>query len=372
MPRIAPTVDLDQKQRARLDALLRSPTTPQSLVLRARIVIAAADGWENIQISEDLGVPPVTVGKWRRAFAQNGFKGLQDAPRSGRPSKYGPEVRRKIQTAVCQQPEHQGRWTVRTLARELDLPRTKVHEVLLDSHLQPHRIRTFTFSPDPDFEAKLLDIVGLYMDPPDNALVLCVDEKSGIQALDRTQPVLPLRGEKPRAWTNEYKRNGTQALLAALDIATGRVVAHVRNQRTSRDFLNFMNEVVRQYPKQRLEVILDNLNTHTNEAAQRWLKRHPLVQFHYTPKHASWTNLIEVFFSVLGRQGLSQCVHQSAAHLRRFLLDYIETYNESCGPFTWTKGPEHLQRIIEATAEYQATNPPKRKRPKIRKNKRRN
>lgn len=372
MPRIAPVVGVDQDDRSALLEILRSSNAPQALALRARIVLAASEGLENKEIAERLGVPPVTVGKWRRAFVQNGLEGLKDAPRSGRPRKHGFAVRQKVQTTVCQQPKHQGRWTVRTLASELLLPRSTVHEILLDSHLQPHRIRTFTFSPDPDFETKLLDIVGLYMEPPDNALVLCVDEKSGIQALDRTQPRLPLRAKKPRAWTNEYKRNGTQALLAALDIATGRVIAHVRNRRTSRNFLEFMNEVVRQFPEQRLEVVLDNLNTHTNDAAQRWLKRHPLVTFHYTPKHASWVNLIEVFFSILGRQGLSQCVHRSARQLRAFLLDYIDAYNKSSAPFSWTKGPEHLQRIIEATQEFQASNPPKRKRRKTRKNKTKN
>jgi hypothetical protein len=173
-----------------------------------------------------------------------GIEGLRDAPRSGRPPKYDSSVRQKVQTRVCQQPEDQSRWTVRTLAAELGLPASTVHAMLVASKLQPHRIRTFTFSPDPDFEAKLLDIVGLYLNPPENALVLCVDEKPGIQALDRTQPLLPLRAKKPRAWTNEYVRHGTQTLLAALEIATGKVVAHVRDRRTTVDFLNFMDDVV--------------------------------------------------------------------------------------------------------------------------------
>jgi transposase len=296
-----------------------------------------------------LQIPEVTVGKWRRAFAAAGMDGLQDAPRAGRPPKHGPEVWERIQARACQQPEAYSRWSVRTLARDLRLPSATVHEVLVASGLQPHRLRTFTLSPDPDFEAKLLDIVGLYLHPPENALVLCVDEKSGIQALDRTQPGLPLRARRPRTWTNEYVRNGTQALLAALDVATGRVIGHVKDRRTSRNFLRFMDDVVAAFPVRDLHVVLDNLNIHKNPAARRWLARHPRVHFHHTPTHASWVNLIEVFFSILGKQGLSQRVDRSKASLRTFLLQYLEQYNQTSAPFTWTKGPEKLQRIIDAT-----------------------
>jgi transposase len=231
----------------------------------------------------------------------------------------------------------------------------------------PHRIRTFTFSPDPDFEAKLLDIVGLYLHPPENALVLCVDEKSGIQALDRTQPGLPLRARRPRTWTNEYVRHGTQALLAALEVATGRVIGHIKNRRTSVNFLRFMDEVVAAFPQRDLHVVLDNLNIHKNPAARRWLKRNPRVHFHHTPTHASWVNLIEVFFSILGKQGLSHRVDRSKASLRAFLLQYLEQYNQTSAPFTWTKGPEKLQRIIEATkAAHHNGQLPKRRRTRAR------
>ena len=223
-------------------------------------------------------------------------------PRSGRPVRHGPEVWQKVQTRACQQPEFLSRWSVRTLAREVALPRSTVHRMLVKSCLQPHRLGPFTFSPDPDLEAKLLDIVGLYLDPPDNALVLCVDEKTGIQALDRTQPLLPLRARKPRRWTNAYVRHGTRTLLAALTMATGEVRGHIRQRRTSVNFLNFMDEVVAACPQVELHVILDNLNIHTHEAAQRWQERHPRVHFHHTPTQASWVNLIECFFSILRRQ----------------------------------------------------------------------
>ena len=237
--------------------------------------------------------------------------------------------------------------------------------MLRAAKLQPHRIRTFTFSPDPDFEAKLLDIVGLYLNPPENALVLCVDEKPSIQALDRTQPLLPLGAKKIRAWTNEYVRHGTQTLLAALEIATGKVVAHIRDRRTTVDFLSFMDDVLKSYPQGELHVVLDNLNIHKNEAAKQWLLRHPRVHFHYTPTHASWMNMIECFFSILTRQALTQSVQRSKKELKNFLELYLKKYSQNPTPFTWTKGPEHFQRIIEATKEYQAAHP---KQPKARNN----
>lgn len=329
------------------------------MALRSRIVLAAATGRSNQQIAVELDIPEVTVGKWRRSFAAHGIEGLQDAARSGRPPKHDAAVWQKVQTLACQQPESQSRWSVRTLARELGLPHSTVHTILNASHLQLHRIRTFTFSPDPDFEAKLLDIVGLYLHPPENALVLCVDEKPGIQALDRTQPLLPLRAKKPRSWTNEYVRHGTQTLIAALEIATGKVVAHIRNRRTSVNFLRFMNDVVRSYADHELHVVADNLNIHKNKALRRWLMRHPRVQFHYTPTHASWVNLIECFFSILSKQGLAHSVQRSKRDLKDLLHRFLENYNTTCGPFTWTKGPEQLQHIIETTKEYQASHPRK-------------
>src|SRR6266478_8320143 len=359
MPRVAPAVSLDHATKATLDRLVRSTSTRHGLVQRYRIILAAAAGKTNQQIAGDVQMPEVTVSKWRRRFASRGLEGLQDAARCGRPVKHGLEIVQRVQRRACQQPEHYSRWSVRTLAQDLRLPRSTVHQILVASHLQLHRIRTFTFSPDPDFEAKLLDIVGLYLNPPENALVLCVDEKTGIQALDRTQPVLQLSAKQPRSWTNEYVRHGTQTLLAALEIASGEVVAHVKQRRTSVNFLRFMNDVVGAFPKQELRVILDNLNIHKNEAAQRWLRRHPQVHFHYTPTHASWVNMIECFFSILGKRGLSQSVHTSKRQLKEFLLNYIVQNNKNPKPFVWTKGPEKLQRIIEATKEYQAAHPRK-------------
>lgn len=357
MPRIAPPVHLDAATRRTLTKLSQAASTPQSMALRSRIVLAAATGATNQQIAATLTVPPVTVGKWRHSFAAHGLEGLRDAPRSGRPPTHDAARRLQVQTRVCQQPADQSRWSVRTLAAEVGLPASTVHTMLVAAKLQPHRLRTFTFSPDPDFEAKLLDIVGLYLHPPENALVLCVDEKPSIQALDRTQPLLPLRASKPRAWTNEYVRHGTQTLLAALEIATGQVVAHVRDRRTSEDFRRFMDAVVTAYPHGDLHVVLDNLNIHKNEAAKHWLLAHPRVHFHYTPTHASWMNLIECFFSLLSKRALAHSVQRSKQDLKAHLLRFLDTYRQHPTPFTWTKGPEHFQRIITATKEYQAAHP---------------
>ena len=326
--------------KAALDQLMRSPSTPQGVVQRSRIVLAAAAGKSNQQIAGELHLPEVTVGKWRRSFAQQGLLGLDDAPRSGRPLIYGPEIVQRVQTRVCEQPEHYSRWSVRTLAADLKLPRSTVHQILAASNLQPHRIRTFTFSPDPNFEAKLLDVVGLYLNPPENALVLCVDEKTGIQALDRTQPLLPLSAKKPRSWTNEYVRHGTQTLLAALEIASGQVVAQVKQRRTSVNFLRFLKDVIAAFPERELHMILDNLNIHNNQAARNWLQRHPRVHFHYTPTHASWVNMVECFFSIMSKQALSQSVHTSKRQLKEFLPDYIARNTKIPGRLYRPKDPK--------------------------------
>ena len=366
MPRSAPGIALDSATRSTLEGWVQASCTPQAPVLRSRIVLQAAAGLSNQQIAAVLQVPEVTVGKWRRSFVALGLDGLRDAPRSGRPPKHDAGVWQKVQTLAGQQPEAQGRWTVRTLARELGLPHSTVHTILKASKLPLHRVQTFTFSPDPDFEAKLLDIVGLYMNPPENALVLCVDEKPSIQALDRTQPLLPLRAKKPRSWTNEYVRHGTQTLIAALEIATGKVVAHVRNRRTSVIFLRFMNDVARTYPDRELHVVADNLNIHKNEALRDWLRRNPRVQFHYTPTHASWVSLIECFFSILSKPGLAHSVPGSKQDLQDLLHRFLASYDTPCSPFTWTKGPEPLQHIIETTKQYQATHPRKPRQRKTR------
>lgn len=350
MPKALAPLTLTDVQHAELEGLARSRTGAAGLALRARMMLFCAAGESNRQVALRLGVKPHAVGMWRKRFEEAGCVGLRDGERSGRPAIITAALKRKIVNTVCRKPpKGLGRWSVRSLSAKLGINRDTVHRTLLEHDLQPHRLRTFNFSPDPRFEEKLLEVVGLYMSPPDNALVLCVDEKTGIQALDRTQPMLPLAAGKPRTWSNEYVRHGTRALLASLDIATGEVVAQVTRDRKSATFLGFLDGLVARYPRQRLCVVMDNLNTHTNKAAMEWLERHPDVSFHYTPTHASWVNLVECFFSILTRKGLQQQVHKSGQALERFLKNFIENYNRTCGPFQWTKGPEKLSRIIQLT-----------------------
>ena len=328
MPRALPPLELSEDQKRELRKIGRKPTAKSSLVKRAQIILWAAEGRSNRQISKDIGLKAEQVSLWRKRFAADGIDGLEDEPRSGRPRKMTAKQRSRICETACKQPpEHLSRWSISTLARHLKLPRNRVERALADADLHPHRIRTFTFSPDPKFGEKLLDVVGLYMTPPENAVVLCVDEKTGIQALDRTQPTLPLTRKNPKSWTNEYVRHGTRTMLASLDIATGRVMAHVRDNRRSETFLRFMDALVAKHPGVDLHVVLDNLNTHNNPAAQAWLAANPTVHFHYTPTHASWVNLIECFFAILTKQGLQHAVHKSAGELESFLKLFVRKYN---------------------------------------------
>lgn len=354
MSRTVAPLTLTSDQRSHLEALVRQGTVEHRVAVRSQVLLLAADGWNNVDIGGKLELHRNGVAKIRARFARHGLACLEDAPRSGKPATHLPETKQKIITSVCgKPPKGLSRWSARTLAAKLGLSKSFVHSVLLEHDLHPHRLRTFNFSPDPCFEEKLLEVVGLYMNPPENALVLCMDEKTGIQALDRTQPVLPLRAGKPRMWSNEYVRHGTQTMLAAVDIQTGKATTWVNKTRKAADFVTFMDQVAQQYAGQRLHVVMDNLNTHKGAMATEWLEKHPLVTFHYTPTHASWVNLAECFFSILTRQGLQQSVHRSNRELVRFLKEFVQQYNKTCGPYVWTKGPEKLKKIIELTRSFQ-------------------
>jgi transposase len=354
MARTTQSLVLAPGQRSHLEALLRRPTLESRVSTRCRVLLLAADGWTNVDIAAKLDLHRNGVAKIRARFVAQGLACLEDAARSGKPATHLSSTKQKIVTTVCgKPPKGLSRWSARTLAAKLKLSKTFVHGVLVEHDLHPHRLRTFNFSPDPRFEEKLLEVVGLYMNPPDNALVLCMDEKTGIQALDRTQPVLPLRAGKPRCRSNEYVRHGTRTLLAAVDVNTGKATTWVNPTRKAADFVTFMDQVVAEYPGQRLCVVMDNLNTHNGAMANEWLEKHPLVTFHYTPTHASWVNLAECFFSILTRQGLQQAVHRSVGELTRFLKEFVKQYNKTCGPYVWTKGPDKLRKIIELTKSFQ-------------------
>jgi len=354
MARITEALALTPDQHDHLQSLLRQRTLEHRVAVRCRVLLLAEQGMSNVGIGKKLDLHRNGVAKIRLRFAEHGLDCLEDAARTGKPPIHTAQTKQRIVTTVCgKPPKGLSRWSTRTLASKLKLTKSFVHNVLMEYDLHPHRIRTFNFSPDPQFEEKLLEVVGLYMNPPQNAIVLCMDEKTGIQALDRTQPVLPLRSGKPRLWSNEYVRHGTQTMLAAVDIETGRATTWVNKTRKAEDFVTFMNQVVTQYPGERLCVVMDNLNTHKGDLAQAWLERNPQVTFHYTPTHASWVNLAECFFSILTRKGLQQSVHRSNRELVRFLKDFAREYNKTCGPFVWTKGPDKLKKIIELTKSHQ-------------------
>lgn len=321
---------------------------------RARLILLHNDGHGKSEIARQLDLSRSRVRDWIKRFEEEGLAGLEERPGRGRKEGYTTAQKKRIVETACRKPRKGlSRWSVRTLARHLSMDKDKVHRVLNEHDLHPHRLRTFNFSPDPRFGEKLLEVVALYMDPPANAIVLCMDEKTGIQALDRTQPLLPLRAKKPKAWSNEYVRHGTRTLLAAVDVSTGKATTWVNKTRKTDDFIKFMNQIVKAYPRKQLCVVMDNLNTHKGKAAQEWLQRHPRVSFHYTPTHASWVNLAECFFSIVSKQALEQAVHHSGRELEKVLDAFVEEYNRHAGPFVWTKGPEKLQKIIELTEKFQ-------------------
>ena len=351
---VASKVKVDSKVLNELQRRVKSRTISARDSSRARLILMYLDGFSKAEISRQLTLSRNRVIEWIKRFEAEGLAGLDEREGRGRKESYTASQKKRIVETACRKPKKGlARWSVRTLAKHLSMDKDKVHRVLKEHDLHPHRLRTFNFSPDPQFGEKLLDVVGLYMDPPENAVVLCMDEKTGIQALDRTQPILPLRAKKPRAWSNEYVRHGTRTLLAAVDVNTGKATTWVNKTRKTTDFIKFMNQVAKAYPRKRLYVVMDNLNTHNGKAAKEWLQKHPRVSFHYTPTHASWVNLAECFFSILSKQSLQQAVHKSVKELERSLDAFVKEYNLNAGPFVWTKGPEKLQKIIELTEAFQ-------------------
>jgi transposase len=301
--RAAAAIDLSEDEERVLRAVLRSPSAPQQQALRARIVLRAAEGATNTQIAAEAGVSLPTVGLWRRNFAERRLGGLVDAPRSGRPREIDDnEVQRVLAKTLEPPPDGTTQWSVRRLAAAMGISPTTVHRIWKEHKLKPHQVRSFKFSKDPRLAEKVVDVVGLYLDPPAGALVLCVDEKTQIQALDRTQPTLPIKPGKAARMTHDYKRNGTTSLYAALEIATGEVTGACYPRHRHQEFLAFLNQLVRAYPRVPLHVVLDNSSTHSTPEVQRWLQRHKRVQFHFTPTGASWMNMVEIFFSILTNQ----------------------------------------------------------------------
>jgi transposase len=344
------TLLLSDEQRAGLQRRVRAKGSPARVVERARIVLLAADGVPGLEIAERVGCSEPTVIRWRSRFAEHGLAGLADEPRSGKPPTIPPAVRDEILAITLTEPPAElgiTHWSSRLLAARLrrdgkPVSHATVARVWQQFGIQPHRSGTFKFSTDPELEAKVRDIVGLYLDPPAKAIVLCVDEKSQIQALDRTAPMLPLRPGLPESRTHDYIRHGTTTLFAALEVATGKVVDACFDRHRHQEFLRFLKQVAKAYPRRELHVVVDNYAAHKHPAVTAWLGRHPRITLHFTPTSGSWLNLVEVFFGLLTRQAIRRGTFTSVADLEAAIGVYIDAWNDRCQPFTWTKDADTI------------------------------
>jgi len=349
--RVATPIQLSPDEEQKLTRLARSNTTSVRLARRARIVLLAAAGLENQAIAAQLKIGRVQVGRWRERYAQGGLAAIeQDLPRGGRPPKVDAAevVRRTTQTL----PAAATQWSTRGLAREMDVSDSTVWRVWHAHGLKPHLVRGFKVSRDPKFVEKLEDIVGLYMSPPEHALVLCCDEKSQVQALDRTQPGLPLKKGRAATMTHDYKRNGTTTLFAALNILDGQVIGQCQPHHTHAEWLKFLKKIDRETPKDKtLHLIADNYATHKHPAVQEWLVKHPRFVMHFTPTSASWLNMVERFFRDITTERIRRGVFTSVPELTAAIDEYIAHHNTKPKPFIWTKSARDiLQKVIRANA----------------------
>jgi len=347
-PRAIP-VTLAEEERKRLEELASSRTAAYRVVQRARLILLAADGMPNTKIKQEVGLSRAMVVQWRQRFVEERLAGLADRHRPGRPRVYTEEDRlRVVETACTKTPPGGTHWSIRSLAKATGVKRDAVHQILRENKLKPHRVGTFSRSPDPDFVAKVIDVVGLYLDPPENAVVLCVDEKTQVQALDRTQPMLPMRPDQIERHTHGYKRNGTVQLYAALEVHAGRVIPRIEERHRSREFIAFMNQLLRTYPKGEIHVILDNVITHRSKQVREWHSKpkHQRVIFHFIPTYSSWLNLIEVLFNLVQAKVLRRGRFPTKQTLVTKLLEYIKQFNEEGKVFQWTKPAEAIFRSL--------------------------
>jgi transposase len=338
-------IELEDQERTELEALLRSSKAASGLSRRARAVLLMADGQTGAEVARLTGYTPVQISRIRRRFVEERTAGLSDRPRSGRPKVYGPKKTAEIVALTLQTPgEGLTHWSTRELAGRVGVSHATVHRIWKAHDLQPHRVQTFKFSHDPKLEEKISDVVGLYLNPPTNAIVLSVDEKTQIQALNRTQPLLPLRPGMPARQTHDYKRHGITSLYAALEVATGRIIGECSPTHCGPDFLRFLKRVARSYPRRALHVIVDNSSTHSTPDVKAWLANHPRVTRHFTPKGASWINLVEAWFGVLTRKSVRRASFDSVPHLVHHIQDFINHWNENPTPFVWTKPADEVLR----------------------------
>jgi transposase len=340
--RAAPALVLREGDRDELTRLTRSSSVRAGLAQRARIVLLAAQGESNTAIAERVGVTRPTVIGWRERYEAAGLDGLADEPRSGRPRTVD---HAKIVAATLKPPPKKygvTHWSSRLLGRHLGIGDATVARAWREYGVQPWRAQTFKFSTDPELVGKVTDVVGLYLAPPQDAIVLCVDEKSQIQALDRTAPILPMRPGLPERRTHDYKRNGTSTLFAALDIATGTVTAATKPRHRHQEFLAFLKQVARAYPDRELHLVMDNYAAHKRVEVRDWLAANPRVHVHYTPTSGSWLNLVEVWFSIIERQTIHRGTFGSVKDLNTKIRAFVNGWNDRAHPFVWTKTADQV------------------------------
>lgn len=349
----AAALSITPEERRRLNEMLTKRKGAKDEHLRAKIVLACAEGESAASIARRLEISSRTVSKWRGRFESYGIPGLEDAPRSGRPPKIKDEQVQEIVDRVrLEKPEDASHWSTRRMSAETGVSQPTVHRIWRAYGLKPHLEETFKVSTDPEFVDKVHDIVGLYMNPPDRAVVLCVDEKSQIQALNRTQPGLPLNPGKPTTRTHDYKRNGTTSLFAALDIATGEVIGRLKRRHRTAEFLEFLNTIDRQTPKDlHVHLVLDNYGTHKTQQVREWLANHPRFHVHFTPTSASWLNLVERFFATLTDKWIKRQSHVSVKDLEDSIRHYLRVYNEDPKPFSWHKSADEIISSVGRAAE---------------------
>jgi transposase len=340
----AAKIELTDEERKILEGYARRRTTAQAIALRARIVLRCSEGGENTEIAAEMKLDRNTVGRWRKRFQEKRLNGLLDEPRPGAPRKIGDEkVERVIVDTLESKPKGATHWSTRDMAKRSGLSHSTIGRIWRAFGLQPHRSDAFQLSNDPLFIEKVRDIVGLYLDPPESAVVLCVDEKSQVQALNRMQPVLPMMPASPEQQTHTYVRHGTTSLFAALDVATGRVIGKCRRRHRSTEFVKFLQQIDDSVPQHLdVHVILDNLQTHKTPAAHRWFLRHPRFHVHFTPTYSSWLNQVERWFALLEQKALKRGVHRSTAELEKAIYEFIEVSNEEPRPYLWTKSADDI------------------------------
>lgn len=346
MARKAANIILSNEEKSKLQKYANGKATEHRMVIRARIVLMAAEGTETNRIAKHLHISSKMVCKWRIQYSKYGIEGLIDKEKPGRPRKFSSEDRLKVITTACQKPKRTiTHWSAKELQKEIpNMSHMTIHRILKGADLKPHQYEMWLNSNDPEFEAKQTEIVGLYMDPPENALVICVDERTGMQALGRKVPNKPMRPSQPEKMEFEYVRHGTKSLIAAFVVHQGKVTGKCYDRHRHEEFIDFLEEIDKEYSGKELHVIVDNLSVHKHADVKEWLeKRNGRIKFHFTPTHASWLNQIELWFSILSRKLLKRGIFNSREELVKQVMKFIEEYNKEAKPFRWTYTGEPLK-----------------------------